>query len=273
MAMELILKQSEVTIPQAIENIEYLKAELIPKMQYYSSLVVTEDSIKDAKVDKANLNKLKKAIDEQRIAAKKQCLALYAPLEKQCKELVSMIDAPILAIDKQIKNFDDIRKQEKYNTLKAHFEEVNTLDFVNFEDVLNPKWGNATAKIEALKEEISASVQKISSEYEEIKVLYKDSPLLTAILERYAESHDKSSALAYAVILEKKEQARQAGELVEKSCNQSIKAESDVKITQPVEQPDEPIGTASFKVTCTRSQLIQLREYMKSNNIRFEVIR
>lgn len=268
MSMELILKSSEVTIPQAIENIEQLKTELEPKMQYYSSLVVTEDSIKEAKNDKANLNKLKKAIDQQRIDVKKKCLSLYEPLEKQCKELVSMIDAPIMAIDKQIKTFDEMRKQEKYEELKAHFDNVNTVEFLNFEDVLDPKWGNATAKSEMLKEEISANVKRVSGEYSEIKDIYKDSPLLTAILDRYAETKDKASALAYAVVLEKKEQARKAGELVEKSCQQT-----DVKITQPIEQPAEPVGTAAFRVTCTRSQLIQLRDYMKNNGINFEVIR
>ena len=274
MPMELILKSSDVSIPQAIENIEQLKEELAPKMQYYSSLVVTEDSIKAAKTDKANLNKLKKAIDEQRIAVKKQCLAIYEPLEKQCKELVGMIEAPITVIDKQIKNFDDIRKQEKYNELKAHFDAVCNLDFLILEDVLNPKWGNATLKTEALKAEITESVNRISEGYNEIKELYKDSPLLTAILDRYTETKDKGSALAYAAVMEKREQQRKEREEQEAHLVQkSGEIPATAKVTEPIEQTIEPLGTVAFKVTCTRSQLVQLRDYMKNNGISFEVIR
>lgn len=278
MSMELILKSSEVTIPQAIENIEQLKTELEPKMKYYSSLVVTEDSIKAAKADKANLNKLKKAIDEQRIAAKKQCLELYEPLEKQCKELVSMIEAPISAIDKQIKNFDDIRKQEKYDVLKAHFESLNAPEFVKFEDVLNPKWGNATSKLESLKSEINTEVYRISEEYQDIKDLYKDSPLLTAILERYKETKDKAATLAYAAVMEKREQQRREREeqeaLAAAKEKESAELPEHVKITEPIpQQVAEPKGSVTFRVTCTRSQLIQLREFMKNSSIDFEVIR
>lgn len=81
--MELILKSAEISIPHAIENLEQLKAEIAPKMEYYRSLAVTEDGIKAAKSDRAKLNKLKTAISDQRIAVKKQCLASYETFERE----------------------------------------------------------------------------------------------------------------------------------------------------------------------------------------------
>ncbi len=111
--MELILKSAEISIPHAIENLEQLKAEIIPKMEYYRSLVVTESSIRAAKNDRANLNKLRKAINDQRIAVKKQCLAPYEALESECKELEALIVAPMSAIDVQIKAFEEIEKNQK----------------------------------------------------------------------------------------------------------------------------------------------------------------
>ena len=77
MSMELVLKSVSVDLPQEIENLEQLKAELTPRLEKYNNLVVTEDSIKAAKDDKANLNKLRKAIEEQRISIKKQYLEPY----------------------------------------------------------------------------------------------------------------------------------------------------------------------------------------------------
>lgn len=52
------LRVNEVAIPEKIDfNYEELKAELISKVSFYETLVYTDDQIKDAKADKANLNK------------------------------------------------------------------------------------------------------------------------------------------------------------------------------------------------------------------------
>lgn len=62
------LKVNEVSIPEKIEfNYEQLKAELTEKVSLYETMVYTDDQIKQAKADKANLNKLKKALNDERI--------------------------------------------------------------------------------------------------------------------------------------------------------------------------------------------------------------
>ncbi len=293
MAMELILKNGTVTIPQAIENIQLLKQELADRLDYYKSLIVTEDGIKDAKADKANLNKLKTAIDSQRKEAKRQTMALYEPLEKECKELLAMIDEPIAAIDGQLKAFDEKKKAEKFAALAEFFEQINTLDFVKLEHVLNPKWGNVTMKLDTLKSEMSGAIQAIVDDYSEIKKLYADSPMLTAIVQRFETTLDKSAALAYAAEIERKEQARKAAEEAQKKAWESTDPPMPSKFMPPepepipvqkpftaqtdtvvktVEQP-EPVGTVTFSVTGTKSQIIALRDFMKQNNIAFTVIR
>lgn len=121
MPMELQLRYTDLSIPCAIANLEALKAELQPKLDFYKSLVVTEDGIKAAKEDKAKLNKLKKAIDEQRIAVKKKCLEPYETLEKECKEVEKPILEAVKAIDDQIKVFDEEEKNRKLLKLKQLF--------------------------------------------------------------------------------------------------------------------------------------------------------
>lgn len=288
MSMELILKSGTVTIPQAIENIQLLKQELTDRLEYYRTLVVTEAGIKDAKADKAALNKLKAAIDGQRKEVKRQTMALYEPLEKECRELLSMIDEPIRAIDDQIKAFDEQKKQAKYAELVEFFGKVNTLDFVKIEHVLNPKWGNATMKLDALKSEMSGEIQRIVDDYAEVKNLYADSPMFTAIIQRFETTRDKGAALAYAAEIERKEQARREREAAERArleaeqaqqgpepepipVEKSFTAQSDT-VAKTVEQP-EPVGTVTFSVTGTRSQIVAVRDFMKSNGITFTVVR
>lgn len=283
MAMEIILKTGTVTIPQAIENIQLLKQELADRLDYYKSLIVTEDGIKDAKTDKANLNKLKTAIDSQRKEAKRQTMALYEPLERECKELLAMIDEPIAAIDGQLKAFDEKKKAEKFAALVEFFEQINTLDFVKLEHVLNPKWGNVTMKLDTLKDEISRAIQTIVDDYAEIKKLYADSPMLTAIVQRFETTLNKSAALAYAAEIERKEQARKEREAAEQAAReqQMVAPEKNEPTPQGPADPivteappqAEPTGRVTFAVTGTKSQIIALRDFMKQNNIVFTVIR
>ena len=297
MSMELILKNADVTIPQAIENIQYLRQELAARLDYYKGVIVTEDTIKDAKADRANLNKLKAAIDDQRKEVKRQTMALYEPLEKECKELLSMIDEPIGVIDSHLKAFDEQKKAAKYQALTEFFSKVNTLDFVKIEHVLNPKWVNATAKLDALKDEVSGNIQRIVDDYAEIKKLYADSPMLTAIMQRFETTRDKGAALAYAAEIERKEQQRKAAEEAQKKAwesteppmpskfmppepeltpvQKSITAQTDT-VVNTVEQPEpeaEPIGQAAFRVTGTRTQIRALAAFMKENGISYEVIK
>ena len=103
--MEFIMSTDLTTaLPKEIGfNFEELKAELAEKLDYYNNLVVTEDTIKEGKAEKAKLNKLREAVESKRKEIKKECMAPYTDFEAKVKELVAMIDAPVAAIDGQLK--------------------------------------------------------------------------------------------------------------------------------------------------------------------------
>lgn len=66
------LRVNEVTIPEKISfNYEELKAELTEKVAFYETLVYTDDQVKEAKADRATLNKLKKTLNDERIRREK----------------------------------------------------------------------------------------------------------------------------------------------------------------------------------------------------------
>ncbi len=292
--MELVLKSVDINLPQEIENLEALKAELAPKLDYYNNLVVTEDSIKAAKTDKANLNKLRTAIEDQRKSIKKQYLEPYNLLEAQCKEVVALIDAPIKAIDTQIKAFDEIEKQEKYAALSEAFTALNVPEWIKIEDILNPKWGNKTEKIDSLKAEMADNLKKLTDDFDKLAEMYGEREYYLPIVNRFKTTKDFSQTAVYAVQLEseyKKEQERKAKE--EELRQQMLKAAESVQnapeqpeVEQSViippepqtavnvesEQP-EPILKGRFEVECTKSQLIALRDFMKAQGIKFEIVK
>lgn len=302
--MELILQSADVNLPQGIANLEALKAELIPRLEKYNSLVVTEDSIKAAKDDKAQLNKLKKAIDEQRKSIKKLYLEPYEALEAQCKEVIRLIDEPIQAIDKQIKAFDTIEEEQKYKALEAYFASLNPPEWVAITDLLNPKWRNKGSKLEALQAEMQQKLQGLMVDLGKLSAMYADFPHLIAITDRFKQEKDFSKTSVYAVTLKyewEKEQRRLAEEETARqkqaetvNTSESIvnapvsDSETSGIIAPPSEQngitsdsgkpesvsvANEPILKGKFWVECSRSQLIALREFMKSQNIKFGVVK
>ena len=279
--MELQLRSAEINLPQEIANLEALKAELAPKLEYYNNLVVTEDSIKAAKNDKANLNKLRTAIDDQRKAAKKQYLAPYEILEAQCKEVTALIDAPIAAIDKQLKVFEEIEKNDKFTSLSAAFTEFNAPDWIDINDVLNPKWENKTQKLDALKAEMKANYDKILSDYAQLEKLYENFPHLIAILNRYKTEKDFSQTMVYAKKLEfdyNREQELKA-KLLEAAQEAAAEESGDVapepeQTAAPVDPEQAPkVITGKFEVSGTAEQIKALGQYMKANNIKFTIIK
>lgn len=268
--MDFIVKTDLSVLPASIEfNAEELKEELAPKLKYYNSLVITEDGIKDAKSDKSKLNKLKAAIEDKRKEIKKQCLAPYEAFEKQCKEIVAMIDEPINVIDSQIKAFDEIRKNQKYVELQEYFEYIGHPDFVQLDSILNPKWGNSTVKIETLKDEIYSRVKEINSDCAEIFELYGNSPNFTAITEKFQSTLDKGQTFIYAAALERQlKNSEKPPEIPQEEPPEIVPPEP---ARQEAVQIEEKLLTGTFTVTCTKSQLIALRDFMKANNINFKL--
>ena len=73
---------------------------------------------------------------------KKQCLAPYEKFEAQIKEITAMIDKPILAIDTQVKNFEQIKKDEKLQGIKQFYADkvADLATLVPFDKIYNEKW-------------------------------------------------------------------------------------------------------------------------------------
>lgn len=285
--MELVLKSAEINLPKEIDNLEALKAELIPKLEKYNNLVVTADSIKEAKADRAALNKLKTAIDDQRKEIKKQYLEPYNVLENQCKEVLALIDAPIQAIDKQIKAFDNIEENEKYTELTTAFAALEAPEWISLDTVLNPKWKNKTAKTDSLISEMTAKTKELVEGLEKITDMYKAEPYLLSVTEFFKQHKDFSKTAVYALQMSaayKKEQAEKekaaalqntfqnAPQDAPTVSNESILPEAQTQQeTQPIQS--QPIYKGRFEVEATKEQLQALGNFMKANGIKFTTIK
>ena len=100
-------------------NYEELKTQLLTKLDDYKHLQYTSDQIQAAKTDRANLNSLKKALNDERIRREKEFLEPFNTFKAQIRELCELIDEPVKPMKKVngLKNGREPRKRGKARTM------------------------------------------------------------------------------------------------------------------------------------------------------------
>ena len=175
-----------------------LRSELQSKLDYYSSLVYTDEAIKDAKSDRAMLNKVKKAIEDARKAYKARCLAPYEAMEPQIKELVEMVEAQRLLIDNTVKDYEERQKREKEIEVRKYYDRkavsLGSLADALYPLLLDNKWLNASTARVKYEEGIQDAINRACADIEEIKAL--GSPYTDTLLQLYAETLSIDAVLA-----------------------------------------------------------------------------
>lgn len=284
--MDFLIKTDLKTIPERIDfNFEEMKAELSEKLATYNALVVTEDSIKSAKADKANLNKLRTAIEDKRKEIKKLCLAPYESFEKQCKEIVALIDQPIKSIDGQIAVFDQKLQDEKWEQISAFYKaEIKELiSVVPLEKIVSPKWKNKTESLETICNGIGDTLDRIRTEIEtldescpeefrdQVKDVYLKNYSLSEARQEYKRLEERKRQLA-EMEARKIEASKQKPETVPTPEVAPVPETEKIQYEKP-QVISEPIFQASFTVKGTKEQIVSLKEFMQKNNINYEVIK
>lgn len=160
------LRVEPVTFPEVIQfNYEELKAEITSKVEMYKNLVYTgSDQIKDAKADRAALNKLIKAMSDERIRIKKDCLKPYDEFERKIRELTDIVNEPVQLIDKQIKEYEQTLKEEKRKEIEALFETIGFQAFVKLEMIWDEKWLNASVSMKSIEEKMRDRMYQIGTD-------------------------------------------------------------------------------------------------------------
>jgi hypothetical protein len=277
--MELVIyKPNESDLIQAIEfNHEDIKAELAIQLKKYDNLVYSESNIKEAKNDRSTLNKFKDAIETRRKEIKKACLKPYEDFESKIKEIVAMIDKPIMAIDTQVKTFEQLKKDEKLDGIKqVYADRVGDLaQLVPFDKIYNPRWLNATYKGTEIEKEIIDLFARIDNDLRVIDELQSEYDL--QIKDAYLKNYDLTAALQEKTRLE--EQAAKMAEYkrIENEKHIQMKPaqhEIEAPRIKPDPAPEPPkqepaVYQLDFRVWGTREQLSGLQNYLRTNGLKY----
>ena len=291
--MELIIE--EVKLPEKIDfNYEELKQELTEKVSHYETLVYTDDQIKEAKADKASLNKLKKALNDERIRREKEYMQPFDDFKSKINEIISIIDKPVQMIDKQVKEYGEKLQNEKMENIEKLFDSIGFQSFVTLDAIFDPKWLNASTSLKTIEEAMKSIMYGISNDVMTINELPSFS---FEAMESYKRTLDLAGAIREGKRLEEiakakaeheAEQARLKAEAEARKAEEEAKkaAESEManQTTPPVEEPKEFISPVvdnspfeevnptwvKFQALMTVEQAKELKQFFDDREIEFK---
>lgn len=283
-------KPIEELLPKQIGfNVEELKPWIEESIAKYQGMVVTADTIKEAKDDRAKLNKLRSSIEDERKRIKREWNKPYTAFEKKVKSLVGLIDKPIENIDGQLKTYEEHRKAEKQDAIQTLFDEnaKDLKDLITLDRIANPKWLNASYGMNAIEEEMVAALNDIRGNrllIPDICPGYED-----YAMDYYLKTLDivatKTEYERYKAVQEKIAAERKAREAAKQKAREA-KAQQKAKEAEKAQQQDQPVAKAQpvqeapqeaeeavyqldFRVWGTADQLRSLKVFMRTQNIKF----
>ena len=274
----------------------------------YENIVVTPDTISQAKADRASLRKAQSGVSDVRKEMRAAALSTCAAEESNCKDLEAVFERGVQALDVQIKAMEEAAEQEKKNRLAEYFAQVvgDMAEWLTFDDCFNPKWLNATYAESTARMDINAAIDRCRADLNAIRALHSE--FETALLDEYTRTRNISAVLVknetlgrmkaaeeerkrkeaeaaakYAAALEEtkrvadetmrqaEQKASETGRSVVETLGELSKPVNDLVDEDGHEMPavQEPEYKVDFRVFGTARQLDGLKAYMQKNGIRF----
>ena len=139
--MELDIKTNITNDLVIFNNYDFVKQQVLDFVEKYNNVIVSEEVVDNAKKDRAQLNKIAKALNNKRIDIEKKFKEQFEPFKAQVNSLIEPIEKASKNIDIQIKGFEEREKEQKYNSIKEYFESVisDLKDIVKFKMIYDTK--------------------------------------------------------------------------------------------------------------------------------------
>lgn len=257
-------------LPVIKERLILLSTEISRRTSAALAMDCTEETVKAVKNLRAELNKESSYWDEQRKKVKAAVMSPYEQFEVIFKQCVSdpykSTDAKLKA---KIDAVEDEIKRQKYEEVKAYFEEYRAsrkIDFVDME-----RWNpNVTlsASVKSLKTQAKEFIDRICDDLAMIETQeYRDE-----ILVEYNHSLDASRSIVMVAARHKEIEAQKmknAEYEAQKASEQASAKKVDEIMAQevlspPIEQTvnDDPVLTVTFKVSHNKSKLRELKQFL-----------
>lgn len=276
--MELRIKQP--SFPEVIEfNFDELKQEIGNKVEKYKRLVYTDEQIKEAKKDVAALRKFTKALSDERIKVKKQCLQPYEEFENKINELSAIVNEPITLIDKQIKEVEEKQKQDKQDKIIEIWKNTDKPDWLSLAMIEESKWLNSSFSLKQVQSCIDAKVEEVKESLATLTNLPEFSFEATEV---YKSTLDINKAISEGARLSERAKAKAAheAELAKRRAEEEQNAKEKAVVAERAVTAEEaavskitpPKTWVKFQAFMTTEDAYALKEFFNSRNIEYKAV-
>lgn len=288
------LKMKPYQLPENISfNFEELKQELTAKVEMYKTLVYTDDQIAEAKKDRANLNRLKKSLNDERIRLEREYLIPFNKFKAEINEIIRIIDEPVAVIDRQVKEAEEKKKADKLAAITGYWKSCEKPFDIPFEKIMDQKWLNASVSLKSVYGAIDVLLETITKDLFTLRNLTEFS---FEAVEVYKTTLDLGKAIQEGQRLadiqkRKAEQERLAAERKAEAERLKAEAANAQKAKEVVKTPEggvyvqdddkqgftyhEPVTSREwvrFKAFMTEEDGYALKAFFESRNIEFAAI-
>lgn len=274
-------------LPVIEDQLLAVKASIEERVKTALSLVCTEETYKDIKKVRSDLNKEYAELEKRRKEIKGQILAPYEQFEGVYKECAGdMYARADRELGAKIKEVEDGLKQQKADDLAAYFAEYRTSLGINAEfvslDAAGIKIGLSDSRT-SLHKQAAAFLDMVAGDLEVIeKQEYPDE-----ILTEYRKNYNLSGAILtvgnrHAAIEQERirreqmkaqqEAAQAAIQAIKQAAQEETPAAvaAPVKIEQPAAVAAPTLYQTTFTVTATIEQLKALKAFLIEGGYTYE---
>lgn len=257
-------------VQKITDNMSEVKEYALKTKEYYETLVYNDEQIKEAKDERASINKVvKKVADYRKDIVEK----FNKPLEefvKTAKETESILKEASNCIDVQVKKYEEEEKQNKKDECEELFNSLigDLSELISFDKVFNPRWLNKTTKITEVEQEIKSAIDKVNKGLTAIKEL--NSEFETEVINTFLQDFDLSKAIMKNTQLKEQKERLAKTEVAKEETKKEIVKEMITKPVEDVIDERDIIKSYTLKITANYTKMTALRKFMEINDIKFE---
>lgn len=248
-------------------NYDELKKEVLAKVAEYEKLVYTEDQVQAAKADRAKLNRLKKALNDERIRREKEYMQPFAEFKAQVKELCGIIDKAADSVDQQVKGFEEKKQQEKMDAIREYWESCTLPADIELKQVFDLKWLNASVSMKSIQEAIAAKLEQVEKDL----AIVRNLPLYAFEAEQaYLYALNLGDAISASQRLQEYAEKRAALELAKQKEAEAAKQQQPEPEAQEEAEPNRQ--WVRFAAYMSVDEATALKEFLESNQIAYKAV-
>lgn len=273
-----------------ISNYEALQEQLEEQLKNFNNLVITEDNLQSVKKTKAQLNSLKKQLDDKRKQVKREYIIPYNEFKNDVDGLITLVDQVVAPINQGVKELEEKQRQERKQHVLEMINKMAPEYGVKPEEVtFDPKWTNKSLSEIQRTRDIAESLETLKREQ---KLAVANRQLVIA----HAKDKGLSEPESWVQLLDNGQDVQTVIAEIDKTVQKKIEDEERAQKRKEAEEAikqanqvrtdngktvdkntgeiieDEPDKfEISFSVTGTREQLKYALNILKANKIEFSL--